>query len=129
MRLSVWTAVSPKRIKLAYHLSGSYDPLIPTVKVWIPTSHPGTLSEQVPQRGVLFRLVCVSVLKSERTPVIWPLELQDEETLLVPTYRQSVGPLPLGCCIDISVLILTFQMCVGHLVPGPLPVIYPFRWP
>jgi hypothetical protein len=25
-------------------------------------------------------------------------------------------------------LILTFQMYIGHLVPGLLPVIYPFRW-
>ncbi len=50
------------------------------------------------------------------------------EKLFVPSYRPSVGPLSLGCCIDISLQILTFQTYVGHLAPGPLPVIYPFHW-
>jgi hypothetical protein len=30
--------------------------------------------------------------------------------------------------MHVSLHILTFQMYVGHLVPGPLLVIYPFHW-
>jgi hypothetical protein len=84
-----------------------------------------TLSEQVPHLGVS---VCVGALKGESKPVVWPRELQDEQTHLVPTYRPSVGPLPLGCSIDVRLHILTFQMYFDYLVPGPLPVIYPFCW-
>jgi hypothetical protein len=52
-----------------------------------------TLSEQLPspQWGAPFRLVCVSVLKGERTPVVWPRELQDEETLLSQLTAQASG--------------------------------------
>jgi hypothetical protein len=63
----------------------------------------------------------VGVLKGERTPVVWPRELQDQETLFVPTCLPNVGPLLLSCCINISLHIPTFQMYVSHLVPGPLP--------
>jgi hypothetical protein len=119
---SVWAAVSPKRLKLVFHLFGSYDPCMPIVKVNITISHddeshPGR--SPVQQQGVLHRLMCPCL--GESTPVVWPRELQDED-------RPSVGPLPSECCVSVDWLAYTLQMPVVHIIPGQLPLSHLVLW-
>jgi hypothetical protein len=79
MRQSVWAAASPKQVRLAYHLSGSFYPRIPIVNVSIPTYQPARCPASRFCSGVYRSsktlLVCVSILEGCLTPVIWPREL------------------------------------------------------
>jgi hypothetical protein len=134
MGQSVWAVVSPKLVRLAYHLSGCKTP----EPHWHAGAHgellyshlPSgkTVSRLVPRLGVPRRFVCVSVFWGQPTPVVLPRELQDEETPFVPTLRPSVCPLPLSCCISVSLCNLAFQMHVSHLFPGQLAVPFPSLW-
>ncbi len=63
-----------------------------------------------------------SLVEGELTSVVWPCELQDEKTLLLffPVYRLGIRPFPLSCHVGVGLHLLTFQMQVVHLIPGPL---------
>ena len=67
-------------------------------------------------------------MKGKLTPVVRSREFKDEETPLVPTYRPGVWPLPLSCCIRVTLFPLTFQMHLVNLIPGPLPFIESGLW-
>jgi len=62
-------------------------------------------------------------MEGERAPVVRARKFKDEKNALVPTYRPGVRSLPLSCRGGVSLLTLTFQMDVGYLIPGPLPVV------
>jgi hypothetical protein len=64
-------------------------------------------------------------VEDEKTP---QCKFEDEKTPHVSTYSPGVRPFPLShhVSVGLGLHLLTFQIQVGHLIPGPLPCIWPW---